>query len=316
MLGALLVGAAVGALIYDVSLEPGAAIVAAVFDASPLITPPPGFQEQQRRVAPVRRAAVPTTEAPAAHLDLYRPTGTPSGIRPVLLWIHGGGFISSSSSTVADYAVLLAASGAVVGSLDYTLAPGAHHPVPVRQAAAALLYLHRIAPDAPLFIAGDSAGAQIASETAAAETDPALAAELHVSTLPPGAAPKGVILFCGLYDLRTVGRTGFPALRTYLWAYLGQRDWQRAPDAEQLSTARQATSAFPPTFISVGDSDPFDGQGHEMARALRRRGVPVSTVFWDGTGDGLRHEYQFDLQLPQARTALRATEQFITERSQ
>jgi hypothetical protein len=40
----------------------------------------------------------------------------------------------------------------------------------------------------------------------------------------PALAPadlRAVVLYCGLYDMRTVGGTGFPALRTYLARWTG-----------------------------------------------------------------------------------------------
>ena len=118
-------------------------------------------------------------------------------------------------------------------------------------------------------------------------------------------------MFCGLYGLRTVAATGFPALRTYLWAYTGSRDWTDYPQIDALSTTETATSAFPPTFLSVGDADPFRTQATELAATLQSRGVPVTTLFWNGTGDGLGHEYQFDFSLPQAQTALDSTLDFL-----
>ena len=39
--------------------------------------------------------------------------------------------------------------------------------------------------------------------------------------------------------------------------------------------------------------------------------MPVTTLFWNGTGDGLGHEYQFDFSLPQAQTALDSTLDFL-----
>jgi hypothetical protein len=39
--------------------------------------------------------------------------------------------------------------------------------------------------------------------------------------------------------------------------------------------------------------------------------VPLTTVFWNGTGDHLGHEYQFDFGLPQARTAFQRTLAFL-----
>ena len=78
---------------------------------------------------------------------------------------------------------------------------------------------------ARIVLGGDSAGAQIASQLAAVQTD------RRPGRARWGCPPRcrrgtlrGVVLFCGIYDMSTVGGTGFPALRTYLWAYTGTRE--------------------------------------------------------------------------------------------
>jgi acetyl esterase/lipase len=317
---AVLAGVLGAFALYGTSVQPGAALVRSVFEKGALVTPPAGFAQIARTVAE-RRVPVPTPGAPTAYLDIYTPAATGGGPRPVILWIHGGGFISGSPATVADYAILLAHAGYTVASLGYSLAPGARYPVPVRQGNAALRFLRanagRFGGDpARIVLGGDSAGAQIASQLAAVETGTgqagaslARAARL-TAAVPPGDL-RGVVLFCGLYDMRTVGSTGFPALRTYLWAYTGVRDWTSYPAIDQLSTVKHVTSSYPATFLSVGDADPFRSQAAELATALRRHAVPLTTLFWNGTGDHLNHEYQFDFDLPQARTAFQRTLAFL-----
>jgi acetyl esterase/lipase len=330
---AVLVGVAGALILYQTSLQPGAAIVKAIFERGPLVTPPAGFAQIARTVTE-QRVPVPTAGAPTAYLDIYTPDGGDGQPRPVILWIHGGGFISSSAATVADYTILLAHAGYTVASLDYSLAPGAQYPVQVRQGNAALGYLRanaaRFGGDpARIVLGGDSAGAAIASEVAAVESDPALArsvgltAALPTTTGPTTTGPtttgpsttggglRGVVLFCGLYDMRTVGSSGFPGLRTYLWAYTGVRDWTSYPAIDQLSTVLHVTPAYPPTFLSVGDIDPLRSQTAELASALRRQNVPLTTLLWTGTGDNLKHEYQFNFDLPQAQTAFKRTLAFL-----
>ena len=315
VVAAVLVGVAGAVVLYQTSVQPGAAIVKAVFERGPLVKPPTGFA----RIAPTvreQRVSVPAPGAPAAYLDIYTPDGAGGAPRPVILWVHGGGFISSSPETVADYAILLAHAGYTVASLGYSLAPAVRYPVPVRQGNAALAFLRanaaRFGGDpARIVLGGDSAGAQIASELAAAQSDPGLARSAGLTPAAPSGALRGVVLFCGLYDLRTVGSTGFPALRTYLWAYTGVRDWTSYPAVDQLSTVLHVTAGYPPTFLSVGDSDPFAGQAAELARALKQQAVPLTTLFWTGTGDHLNHEYQFNFGLPQARTAFQRTLAFL-----
>lgn len=320
VVSALLVGALAACGTYASSVQPGAAIVRAVFESKPEVTPPPGFADTVKDVAETGPVRVRTPDAPTARLTIASPRAAGTGPLPIMLWIHGGGFISSSAETVADYAALLARRGFVVASLDYSLAPGAEHPVPVEQADAALAYLRRHGAEyggdvTRVFLGGDSAGAQIASEVASVETNPVLARRVGITPAVSRASLRGVVLFCGLYDMATVGATGFPALRTYLWAYTGHRDWTAAPGVDQMSTTATATSDYPPTFLSVGDADPFRTQEAELASDLRSRSVPVTTLTWTGTGDHLGHEYQFDFRLPQARTAFDDTVSFLRSRA-
>ncbi len=312
---AVLTGVIAAIVLYLTSLQPGAALTRAIFDRNALVTPPPGFSQLERTVTE-RRVPIPAAGAPTAYLDIFTPDAGGGPPRPVILWVHGGGFISSSAATVRDYTVLLAHAGYTVASLDYSLAPGSRYPVPVRQGNAALRFLRtnaeRFGGDpARIVLGGDSAGAQIASELAAVQTNASLARSIGlVPGVPPGDL-RGVVLFCGLYDMQTVGDSGFPALRTYLWAYTGDRDWTGFPAINQLSTTRQVTSRYPPAFVSVGDADPFRSQAAELAGALRNRHVQLTTLFWTGTGDHLGHEYQFNFRLPQARTAWQRTLSFL-----
>jgi acetyl esterase/lipase len=319
VVSAVLLGAAGAVVLYQTSVQPGAAIVKAVFEKGPLVKPPAGFAQLARTVQE-QRVSVPAPGAPTAYLDIYTPDSSAGEPRPVILWIHGGGFISSSPATVADYTILLAHAGYTVASLDYSLAPGVRYPAPVRQGNAALEYLRanaaRFGGDpARIVLGGDSAGAQIASELAAVQANPALARSAGITPAVPSGALRGVVLYCGLYDLCTVGSTGFPALRTYLWAYTGVRDWTSYPSIDQLSTVLHVTSAYPPTFLSVGDADPFTAQAAELAAALKHQGVPLTTLFWTGTGDHLNHEYQFNFDLPQAQTAFQRTLAFLAAKT-
>jgi acetyl esterase/lipase len=311
----VLVGVLGALALYYLSVQPGAALLASVFDKNVLVKPPAGFS----LIAPTvteHRVTVTVADAPTAYLDIYTPDSTGGKPRPVILWVHGGGFISGSATTVADYATLLAHAGYTVASLDYSLAPGVRYPAPVRQGNAALVYLRsnaaRFGGDpARIVLGGDSAGAQIASQLAAVQTDPALANSMGLTAAVPSAALRGVVLFCGIYDMRTLSGTGFPGLRTYLWAYTGARDWTSYPQIDQLSTVLHITAQYPPTFLSDGDADYFRLQAAEFASALERNAVPVTTLLWTGTGDGLGHEYQFNFHLPEARTAFQRTLSFL-----
>lgn len=302
---------------YQVSVQPGAAIIRFAVGVATSAQAKPVPAIENGSVTLTKDIAVRVAGAPDAHLNLYAPADY-STEHPVVLWIHGGGFIASSADDVAGYAAALAEAGYIVGALEYALAPEARYPTPIIQANAALAWVNDNIEDFGgdpdrIFIGGDSAGAQIASQLAVTQTDASFAESLELVPALEGDQVRGVVLFCGLYDMHTVSGIAFPALRTFPWSYTGQRDWMSFPRIEELSTTANATAAYPPTFIGVGDADPFAPQSEGLATALTGLGVEVRTEFWEN--QGLGHEYQFDLTLWQARATLERTLRFLAENS-
>lgn len=77
---------------------------------------------------------------PDGRLDIYRgKAATPDG--PVVVWFHGGGFVSGRRADLANYLKILAGKGFTVVNVDYTIAPEATYPTPIRQANRALAFL-------------------------------------------------------------------------------------------------------------------------------------------------------------------------------
>ncbi|TDD49982.1 alpha/beta hydrolase [Kribbella antibiotica] len=305
-------------VVARLSLQPGAALVKTLFEAGAPVTTPPDFDAVRQSVTATRDITVTAADAPPAALDVYAPKASKGGRLPIILWIHGGGFISGGKESVGDYTMMLAAQGYVVASLDYTLAPAAQYPTPIRQANAALGYLATQAGtfggDASrLFVGGDSAGGQLASQLAALVTNPALANDMPLKPAVPASSLRGALLFCGIYDMPGFAASGFPFVRTFMWSYLGRRDWLNYERINELSTVDQATAAYPPTLLTVGDKDPFDAMGREFVAALHGKGVPVTSTFY--SGDGLNHEYQFNFALPQAVAFFQTTLGFLSEHS-
>ena len=108
------------------------------------------------------------TDSPAQKLDLYLP---PRGATPypVVIAIHGGGFISGSKTDgqIAPVLEALKRDYAVVG-LDYRLSPEAHFPAAISDVKAAVRWLRAHANEYALdgsriAVWGDSAGGNLAA---------------------------------------------------------------------------------------------------------------------------------------------------------
>src|SRR3546814_258385 len=78
-----------------------------------------------------------------ALLDVYYPSSVSNTEQrlPVIVWIHGGGFISGNKGQIASYCKLLASKGYTTVSVDYSIAPERSYPVPLKQINLALAYL-------------------------------------------------------------------------------------------------------------------------------------------------------------------------------
>jgi len=240
---------------------------------------------------------------------------------PTVVWIHGGAWISGTRVDLRPYLRILASRGYTTVGLSYPIAPEQRYPDSLAALNDALGYLIdnaaelRIDPTR-IVLAGDSAGAQLASQLAAAVTSADYARSIQLVPALDTEQLKGVVLQCGIYDLDALSElSGITSwgLKTALWAYLGIKDWDATPEARAMSTIHAVTGAFTPTFVSGGNGDPLTPtQSRRMAERLKTAGVDVTELFWpDDHKPALGHEYQFHLDLPEARDALEQTVDFL-----
>lgn len=250
------------------------------------------------------------------NLDVYYPRGLKEKV-PVLMWIHGGGYIANSKETVKNYMMTLANKGFVVFNINYALAPKYKYPSQIVQCNEALSYVfkesHKFMGDRErIFIGGDSAGAQMASQLGALISNEKLSKKMNIKPSIKNSFLKGVILFCGLYNMDSLRATKFPGTETYMEALTGKRDFEHYEKIEELSTIDHISPKYPSTFITVGDLDPFLSQGEELASSLNSLGVKVYPKFYKNRG--LWHEYQFKFSLKEARETFKSLVNFLRER--
>ena len=203
--------------------------------------------------------------------------------------------------------------------IDYALAPAYRYPNAVIQANDALRYMASHSSQYPMdtqkiFLAGDSAGAQIASQMASVVSDPEAAASLKLKPEIARNQVRGALLYCGLYNIHNADRTGFPFIRTFLWSYTGAKT---VPNkiADEMWTVDHITGNYPPVFLTDGNADWFASQSKELLKALRSRHIEVSALLFDGCSDKLGHEFQFGLKTSEARQVLRSTIAFLIQNS-
>jgi acetyl esterase/lipase len=265
-----------------------------------------------------------------ALLDVYIPN---SAIRthttlPVVVWTHGGAWLSGDKADDAPYFKRLADQGFIVVGLNYSLAPEKKYPTPVHELNDAYAYIQAnanrfYANTSKITLAGDSAGAQLSSQMAALITNPTYAREVGIRPTMTSSQLAGVVLFCGIYKMQglTEGNSSLPKIiswgdDTTVWAYSGTRD-KSSPLIKQMSPYYHVTKDFPATFISGGNGDSLTNeQSIPLADKLQSLGVNVTKLFYPADHvPSLPHEYQFTFN-SDGEKAFTDTVQFLKARTQ
>lgn len=319
-LGAILAVAVVVGIVLRSTPWPSALLIRGVFEQGAAAT----IAEMQPYVPDVSLTEHRDLDYGGGHgqtLDVFAlPGGEP---RPTVVWIHGGAWISGTKTDVEPYLRILAAEGYTTVALGYSIAPEQIYPTGVRQANETLAYLEEHSDELgidpqQIVIAGDSAGAQLASQVAALTTNAEYADLLGITPALDSGQLVGSVLNCGVYDLRAMAElNGIAAwgFKIALWAYTGSQDWSSAAPGAMMSTIDFATADFPPTFISGGNGDGLTWlQSIPMSQRLQEHGVEVSSLFWPADHEpALPHEYQFHLDSDEAHVALEQTLDFLSD---
>ena len=235
--------------------------------------------------------------------DVVVPKG--AGPHPVLVYLHGGGWVCGSPKTHRKLGYRFAEADYLVFNVDYRLAPEHPFPAPFEDCLAAVRWAHREAArfggdPARLAVGGDSAGGNLSAAVAAALAGDA-------------ARPKAALLIYGVFDFgmfqaelpayatasREAVALGREMVEMMVGAYLG-RTRSEAVLRDPRVSPLFAAGKLPPSHVVVGSADDLAPQSEALVKALAAAGVPHEH-FVDA---GMPHGYAQMEMLPAARPAL------------
>lgn len=218
---------------------------------------------------------------------IYRPA---VGLRPAVVFAHGGGWVIGSVQTHDGSCRLLATlTGAVVVSVDYRLAPEHPFPAAADDVAEVLewVFTHaaELGVDATrVSVVGDSAGGNLA----------AVAARRAIRA---GLRPASLALVYPVTDTDPDTESyrafaeGFGLTRAdmlwYLGHYLPDEADRSDPDCAVLRADDLAD--LPPTWVATCEFDPLRDEGVAFVDKLGAVGVDVRHVQFKGTVHGFFH---------------------------
>ncbi len=228
-----------------------------------------------------------TIEGPGGELQLriYRP-GNAEAL-PLLLFMHGGGFVLGDLESHDEIARRITAhSGCVTVSVDYRLAPEHPYPAAVDDCFAALKWAAshagELGADASrVVVIGDSAGANLAAVTALRARDehgPEIAGQVLIYptadlTAPMQPAPDGEF-----YILSPDTRKFFND------AYLTDPSQARLPTVSPLLADSLAN--LPPVLLITAEYDPLCEQGEALAARYAESDVETVQTRYAGAIHG------------------------------
>ncbi len=236
-----------------------------------------GVQLLTRSAAEIGRSItthIETSNGPLA-CRLYYPKGEKHESLAMVVYFHGGGWSFGDLDTHDNACRSLCASAqCLVASVDYSLAPEHKFPAAVNDAIAAGLWatenaLVLGADPAKIVLAGDSAGANLATVTALAlrdlgETDILCQLLLYPATDQSMSMPS-----------HTTFGEGYRLTRPMMiWSSLNYlRDGRDILDPRASPLFAEDHSGLPPAIIVTAGFDPLRDEGAAYAEKLRESGV-------------------------------------------
>jgi acetyl esterase len=220
-------------------------------------------------------------------LRIYTPVESATPL-PVVLWIHGGGFVIGS---VQSYDLLCRTlanrSGAILVSVEYRLAPEHPHPAAVEDAFAALNWVAENATSfggdaSRLAVAGDSAGGNLAAVCAVLARDaggPQLARQILIYPATAGHLDSESHQLFGEGYLLTRC-----SIQWFHRHHSGGRDC--SGDFRFAPLVTPDLTGLAPALVIVAGFDPLRDEGISYATRLKEAGNPVDLLAFDGMVHG------------------------------
>jgi acetyl esterase/lipase len=213
--------------------------------------------------------------------DIIVPKG--SNMNPILFYFHGGGWLTGDKSNFNWICHKFANSGMLVFNINYRLSPENQFPSQLNDVSNAIKsgmeYAKEYGGDlSNIYIAGDSAGAHLASLYITALGKPKLLKQMNVTPSISLKHVKGCLLFYGIYDLETAWNIKHKVIKVSLECFLGSR-----PDIETLkyaSPSQHVGTELPPFFLCAGEPDVLFSQTKDFSETLKRAGIECKTVLF------------------------------------
>lgn len=235
-------------------------------------------------------------------LDVYRPREAGDKMLPVIVSVHGGGWVYGDKERYQYYCMDLAQRGFAVVNFTYRLAPEYQYPAPLEDTNLVFQWIWENRESYGLdvnhvFGVGDSAGGNILGLYAAILTNPDYAEEYDF-TAPEGIQLKAVALNCGEYRLETAAEES-DHTKELMKAYFLQGGTEE--ELRKISVPDHVTEHYPPTFLMTAVGDFLKYQPAFMVEKFMEFDIPFVYRFYGNRENQLTHVFHCNIRTEDAR---------------
>jgi len=233
----------------------------------------------------VEDTSVPGGPSDEVSVRIIRPKGA-TGALPVILYIHGAGWVFGNSHT-HDRLIreLAAGTGAAVVFPNYSLSPEARYPIAIEESYAVLEWVadhgaEKNLDASRIAIAGDSVGGNMSAALtlmAKQRSGPELAAQvLFYPVTNASFDTDSYHEFAEGYFLRR------DAMQWFWDQYTMDEDERAEITASPLRATTDDLAELPKALVITGEADVLRDEGEAYASKLREAGVDVTATRYEG----------------------------------
>lgn len=230
------------------------------------------------------------------YINTYSPKDSVDKKKPLLIYIHGGSWVSGITEMRNSYISNWAKKGFYTAAISYSYSPQKVFPFQLQEVFTAIDYIFDHAEENGIdtnniVLAGESAGGYFISYVASVVSDPssldALGIEFrHRNDLKV----RALVSISGCYDLQRLSdkskpQADFPDLKTMITSYLG-KNYDEAVELINSSTgylySPKVNAGYPPSFLIWADKDKLRYETFDFADELKEFNIPYELFKADG----------------------------------
>jgi acetyl esterase len=235
--------------------------------------------------ADIEDLSVPGGPTDDVAVRIVRPQGA-IGALPVILYIHGAGWVFGNSHThdrlIRELAV---GAGAAVVFPEYSRSPEARYPIAIEESYAVLRWVsehgaHHDLDGSRIAIAGDSVGGNMSAALtllAKARSGPELAAQVLFYPVTNASFDTG-----SYHQFATGHFLRRDAMQWFWDQYTLDEHERNEPTASPLRADLDQLAGLPPALVITAEADVLRDEGEAYANKLRQAGVPVTATRYQG----------------------------------